>query len=107
TPFPSTTKHKGGNKTHHQLAPDPSPSVINIASYIPAGYKNCPYNFVGNCTSPNSTFTEYVMPLLSSSCWAIFSTSSRFEVIISRASSSDVSSSTHFVISAFTASRTA
>src|SRR5699024_10540096 len=30
-------KHNGGNKTHHQLAPFPSPIVMSTASYSPAG----------------------------------------------------------------------
>src|SRR5690625_1571748 len=55
-PFEKSRKHNGGNKTHPQLAPSPSPIVIKTASYSPAGYKKSPYNFTGKVTSsPYST----------------------------------------------------
>src|SRR5699024_436058 len=38
-PFEKSRKHNGENKTHHLLAPSPSPIVIITASYSPAGYK--------------------------------------------------------------------
>src|SRR5699024_2062220 len=49
-PSAKSTKHNGGNKTHHQFDPFPSPIVIKTASYSPAGYKYVSYIFVGNVT---------------------------------------------------------
>ena len=37
--YDGTTRHKLGNKTHHQLSPFPSPIVITNDSYSPSLYQ--------------------------------------------------------------------